>query len=179
MSLRSRRESADRALRSRERCEELVRSLDIQSPFDIEALCASISEQRGRPLYLHSTPGVTGSGIPCGAWIATEKADHIFHEQSTSPLHRTHIILHELGHMLLGHRSALDGAALGISATLFPSLSPAVVTNLMKRASYDTAAERSAEYFAGLIASTVDLATKKQRARESVLQRLDDALSDT
>ncbi|MER5361284.1 hypothetical protein [Streptomyces sp. NPDC002785] len=179
MSLRSRRESAGRAPRSRERCEDLVRSLDIQAPFDVEALCRSIAEQRGRPLYLHSTPGVTGTDIPCGAWLATEKADHIFHEQSTSPLHRTHIILHELGHMLLGHQSALDNSGTGISAALFPDLSPAMVTSLMKRASYNTEDERSAEYLAGLIASEADLATKKNRDRESVLQRLDDALSDT
>lgn len=178
MSLRSSRASAGRALQGRDLCHQVVESLDIPNPFDIEAFCTGISQQRGRPLYLHSTPGVTGSGIPCGAWIATKDADHIFHEQSTSPLHRTHIILHELSHMLLRHRSAIDASALDISSSLFPSLSPKLVTSLMQRASYDSEDERDTEYLAGLIATAIDRAAK-QRSRSSVLQRLDDALSDT
>ncbi|MFE6101285.1 hypothetical protein ACFVQ4_15090 [Streptomyces laurentii] len=81
--------------------------------------------------------------------------------------------------MLLGHQSALDGSATGISKALFPNLSPKLVTSLMKRASYSTEEERSAEHLAGLIASIADLAMKQKRQGESVLQRLDDALSDT
>ncbi|MFD6415750.1 hypothetical protein [Streptomyces sp. NPDC060194] len=156
-----------------------MRSLDIQVPFDVESLCRSIAEQRGRPLYLHSMPGVCGTDIPCGAWLATATADHVFHEESTSPLPQTHIILHELGHMLLGHRSALGASDAGIGAALFPNLSPDMVTSLMKRASYNTEDERSAEYLAGLIASRADLETRRISGREPVLQRLDDALSDT
>ena len=41
-----------------------------------------------------------------GLWVAMPTADVIFHERETSPLHRGHIILHELCHLLSGHRPA-------------------------------------------------------------------------
>ena len=52
-------------------------------------------------IFLH--PFTSGPGIPCGLWLGTARADHIFHEAGTTPWHRTHITLDEVAHMLLGH----------------------------------------------------------------------------
>lgn len=39
-----------------------------------------------------------------GLWIPAETADYIFYTQFTHPIHQAHITLHEIAHMVLGHR---------------------------------------------------------------------------
>ncbi|MEV7004666.1 hypothetical protein AB0N62_44895 [Streptomyces sp. NPDC093982] len=156
----------------------MLGAIDIPHPFGIEVFCERIAAQRGRPLHLHSVPGVSGTDAPCGVWIATENADHIFHEAATSPLHQDHIILHEIGHMLLGHRSILDGVQTAGSG-LFPDIDPVTVVSLLTRASYGTEDERDAERLAGLIAGKAAASRTSKKQRSSVLRRLGDALSDS
>ncbi|WP_330349975.1 hypothetical protein [Streptomyces sp. NBC_00582] len=43
---------------------------------------------------------------PLGVCVATETADVIFYQQDTTRPHQDHIILHEVGHILVGHLSA-------------------------------------------------------------------------
>jgi len=38
-----------------------------------------------------------------GAWLAANEQDYVFFEKDTVKLHQTHIQLHELSHILLGH----------------------------------------------------------------------------
>ncbi|MCN9240715.1 hypothetical protein NGF19_07875 [Streptomyces sp. RY43-2] len=178
--MRSRREQPGTGRDGRPDLENLLASLDIPEPFDVQVLCNRIAAQRGRALHLHSVPGISGTDAPCGVWIATEKADHIFHEAATSPMHRDHIVLHEIGHMILGHTSIIDGVQPG-SGGLFAEIDPATVVSFLTRASYGTEDERDAERFAGLIASKAAASSSRnsKTARSSVLQRLDDALSDS
>jgi hypothetical protein len=63
-----------------------------------------IPRRRNRMIFLH--PFTSGPGIPCGLWLGTARADHIFHEAGTTLWHRTHITLHEVAHMLRGSASA-------------------------------------------------------------------------
>ncbi|MBA5224538.1 MULTISPECIES: hypothetical protein [Streptomyces] len=110
-------------------------------------------------------------------WLATDKADHILHEEATSPLHRDHIVLHEVSHMLLGHSSLLNG---GVVGALFTEVDPTAVTAMLGRTSYGTGDERDAEVLAGLIAHRAGLLDNVAKPMPSgVLQRLDDALSDS
>ncbi|MFE9826444.1 secondary metabolite protein [Streptomyces sp. NPDC005791] len=155
--------------------EDLLAATEIPDPFDVQLFCERLSVQRGRPLHLHSTPGITATGVPCGAWIATERADHIFHEEATSPLHRTHIVLHEVSHMLLGHTSL----QLEQLAHLFSQVDPSAVKSVLGRASYNTEDERAAEQFADLLARKANLFSPSETRNNPVLQRLDDALSDS
>jgi hypothetical protein len=122
----------------------VLASIDIPHPFGIEVFCDRIAAQRvvARSIYTAS-PGVSGTDAPCGVWIATEKPDHIFHEAATNPLHQDHIILHEIGHMLLGHRSILDGVHTA-GGGFFPDIDPVTVVSLLTRASYGTEDERDA-----------------------------------
>ena len=140
----------------RRRCERRLRGIRIPNPFDLDAFCAEVEARRGRPLLRRSVPGLS-SGAPCGLWIGTEQADHVFFDPGTSPLHAEHIVLHEVAHILMGHtvsrpgpdRSGLSGDQL--AQLLFPDLDPATVTRVLGRVSYTTAQEREAEMMASLI----------------------------
>lgn len=89
---------------SRRECESLVAQLDMPRPFDLDALCARIGQQRGKPIVLMATQMSMGS--LCGMWMGTARADYVFYEQDTSVLHQQHIVFHELGHILRGHSAA-------------------------------------------------------------------------
>lgn len=177
MSLRSRRDRRESLSRPRSAFDQLISAIKMPVPFDLQAFCDRVAAYRGRPLHLHSAPGVTGSDAPCGVWIATEAADHIFHEEATSPLHRVHIVLHEVSHMLLGHSSLSEQRD---TARLFTEIDPATVTDVLARTSYGTEDERDAEVLAGLLARRAGLSSRDARPMPSqVLQRLNDALSDS
>jgi hypothetical protein len=129
----------------RRRCEERLRGIRIPSPFDLDAFCAEVEVRRGRPLIRRPVPGLSAQA-PCGLWIGTAEADHVFFDPGTSPLHAEHIVLHELAHILSGHSGA-DGTF----ARLFPDLDPATVSRVLGRVSYTTEQEREAEMMASLI----------------------------
>ena len=133
---------------ARRRCAAIAARLDIPRPFDLDVLLARVAASRGRKIYLHSM--VSGPGIPCGLWLGTAKADHIFTEAGTSPWHRTQIAVHELAHMLLGHSSTGDGA-LRLAGLLAPDVSPAVTRMFLGRSVFFTAEERDAETLASLV----------------------------
>jgi len=132
--------------RLRKRCWETVRRLRLPDPFSVPALIDSIAAQRGRSLYLHPLDRPDGvPDMPCGMWVATDVADHIFFEQQTSTFHQEHIILHEFGpHDLRPHHRDAQ------RETLTPT-DPAVVRAALGRTSYNTRQEREAEMVASLL----------------------------
>lgn len=85
----------------RYQCRRLLRDLQLPQPFSVEALIKRLAVQRGRPLHVRPLPGDPIPGGPYGLWLVTADADCIFYERRTSPLHREHIVLHEIGHMLM------------------------------------------------------------------------------
>jgi hypothetical protein len=136
----------------RDRCRQLLAGVTIPTPFDIHAFCDHIATQRGRPIRLFPI----ASGLtPCGLWAATESTDYIFYETSTSPLHRDHIVLHELSHMLCDHRPApaMDDE---LAHQLFPDLNASLVQRVLARSVYSANEEREAELLASLIREHVD-----------------------
>jgi len=70
----------------------------------------SVSSSAGLERHRHQSIRLClfslGPSIPGGLWIGTANADHLYHEEGTTPYHQTHISLHELAHMLLNHRGA-------------------------------------------------------------------------
>ena len=129
----------------RRQCERQLRGIRIPDPFDLDAFCEEIAARRGRPLLRTPVPGLAAEA-PCGLWVGTAHADHVFYDPGTSPLHAEHIVLHELAHILCGH-SGITGAL----PQLFPDLDPATVTKVLGRVSYTSAQEREAEMMASLI----------------------------
>ncbi len=163
----------------------IAATLDIPVPFTIEKLCQSIASRRGRPIHIHAIEHKGASNkLPCGAWIALENADHIFVENATSPLHRSHIILHELCHMLLGH-SCLPtdehevpvessdrrrSLAEVLSVEEWAGFPINRIVSLLGRTSYTHADEKDAEGLAGVLARRI-------RQSEEAAKRPTDPLS--
>lgn len=132
--------------RLRDQCRAKLADLEVPRPFSIEALCDRIADIRGRPLHLHPFP--SAQGLPCGMWVSTADADHIFHAQGASALHQRNIILHEIGHMLWDHSGGHQGTGL---AALLTDLDPAMVRRVLMRTRYSTPEEKQAEMMAALI----------------------------
>ncbi|MFC4535026.1 hypothetical protein [Sphaerisporangium dianthi] len=135
-------------MRVRRRCDAIVDGLPLPAPFSARALCEVVSARRGRPIRLEAVPAL-GGGLG-GLCVPTEKVDYIVYQEDTTPLHREHIILHELAHLLCGHEgsASMQEEMLG---TLFPSLDPQKVREVLLRSRYSAVEEQEAEYIASLI----------------------------
>jgi len=108
-------------------------------------------------------------------WVATESADHVWYEPATSVFHRSHIIVHELSHLIWEHRLTDDDEAIRL---LFPDLDPAMVRGVLARASYSSEQEQEAETLADMIMEEAgrshgDMAPEDP-ASESDLHRLEE-----
>jgi hypothetical protein len=136
----------DRELRRR--CERILGDLDAAADLDIRQLCDHVGQRQGKPIHLVAESLPTGS--PSGLTVRTGAFDAIIYERNTSPLHQTHIIGHELGHVLCGHQNApvIDADA---SRLLLPNLDPALVQSVLGRTNYTAVQEREAEMIASLI----------------------------
>ena len=146
-------------LRSQRRRKRLRRDLrqwlaaaQIQSPSPMAEICKRLGEHRRRPIHL--IPQVMDVPGPFGLWIKTSQADVIIYQcAGTTPLHREHIIAHELGHLLADHPSDEDDEA--ALHALMPDIPPDVVRRaLRRRTSYDTEFEREAEILATVLLET-------------------------
>ncbi|MEW1637126.1 hypothetical protein AB0469_23980 [Streptomyces sp. NPDC093801] len=113
--------------------------MDLTHPFSLDALCARIADRRGRPIRIHPLPREAAESGVCGLWVGTETVDYVFYEAHTTPLHREHIVLHELGHILFGHHS-LEGEENGGDAPV-----------VLGRTNYTTRQEQEAEMLASMI----------------------------
>lgn len=131
----------------RRRCEQTLAGLDLPDPFDIDALCLRLGQQRGRPIYL--VPVALPLGGACGMLASTEEFDAIFFQQNTNRLHQAQIKGHEIAHLICGHRAvSVDGTG---AALLLPDLDPALVRTMMNRSDYTVDEEREAEVLASLL----------------------------
>lgn len=151
--------------RARRRARALSRRITLPNPFDLGQFLQVVAADRGRPIRVRPLAGAQLPTVPCGLWIAGETVDWVFVEDSTSPLHREHIVLHEIAHMVCGHTTNLDRPSV-----LLPHLDPARVRMVLGRTSYSDDQEREAEALASLLLS------RAHRARTPELAIADDAL---
>lgn len=163
----------------RRRCRRLLNELDIRPPLDVHELCRRVGQQRGKPIraIAHPIP-VPG---PFGAWITTDTADYILYQRETTKAHQGHIILHELGHILAGHRSDEDDDVLLDVTPEYPDLAPDAVRRALRRTSYDSEHEREAETVATIIlewASVLDSVGPPPASSDAAAQRMGTALTD-
>ncbi|WP_433652044.1 ImmA/IrrE family metallo-endopeptidase [Micromonospora zamorensis] len=138
---------------SHRRVRRAVKDLELPRPFDVRTLSQSIARRRDRPIVLTALP-LSAAG-PGGLWLATDSTDYICYEANTSPLHQQHIVLHELGHLLCGHRGAerIDDFARGLA----PQLSETTMAIMFSRhrQSHPDASEMEAELFAYFVLERV------------------------
>ena len=130
----------------RRRCTTWLTDLPLPIPFDLQALCDTLAARRGRPIRLYSAPL---RGIGSGLWLATADKDCIFFERETSPLHQQHIILHELGHLIGGHRPCVL-AGHQVPGGVLTGLDGTRVQAMLSRTGYATTEEQEAEMVATL-----------------------------
>jgi Zn-dependent peptidase ImmA (M78 family) len=112
-------------------------------------VCQRLGEYRQRPIrlypYAFDVPG------PFGIWIKTADADIVLYQSmGTTPLHREHIIAHELGHVLADHPSDENDDV--IWRELMPDIPIDTVRRaLRRRTSYGSEYEREAETVATVL----------------------------
>lgn len=136
------------------RCQEAVRAVPIPEPFDVDVLCQQLAERRGRPIRV-LTSAEAVEHMPCGVWIATASEDIFFIAPDVTDVHREHIILHEVGHMVCSHAST-TADLVALSTRLMPHLDRALVKHVLGRTSYDTPQEHEAELFATMLGSRLN-----------------------
>ncbi|MCX5386238.1 ImmA/IrrE family metallo-endopeptidase [Streptomyces sp. NBC_00083] len=136
------------------RCLAILRDVGVERSLPFDAVCARVEELRGRRLVLRELPEEAAQSGVCGLWLGTDTADYIFYEARTAPLHREHIVLHEIGHVLCDHRRDIAAGAGDLAGPPDGELQPQLVKRLMARSSYTTREEQEAEMIASLIQSS-------------------------
>jgi hypothetical protein len=138
------------------RCEDMISTLIIPRPFDIDRFLAILSETRGRSIQL--IPTSPDADLPCGMLISTDVADYIYFVDNVSPLQSQHTVMHEVGHLVFNHGATSDTCdqppyASGTEAlqVLLPNLAPGLVRRILGRTMYACEQEREAELFASLV----------------------------
>lgn len=88
----------------RDKLETLIAAIDYDfTRFTLESFIVHVAHERQRPLHL----------VPfalqelSGAVVSTERQDFIFYDQARHPLLQTHVVLHEVGHLLLEHTDSV------------------------------------------------------------------------
>ncbi len=120
------------------------------SKFTMDSFVAWVQERTGRAI--HFIPWDTPPGM-FGVWIsdADEPVEHVFIDKSASPLHRVHIQLHELSHIICGHPTARLTKVEMQNMLLEALQKPAVLNEVLLRAPAKKELEQEAEMLAALI----------------------------
>ncbi|MEV6429638.1 hypothetical protein [Nocardia sp. NPDC051463] len=152
------------------RFRDAARTVPLPSPWNLSTYLASVATHRGRSISLHPLPagilaetGCRGSGL----WVARKHDDIIVYDADTSQRDADHIILHEVGHMLLRHGkddSAPETPLPPTLAALLPSLSPGSIRHILGRSDFGTEREREAEVFADMTMVYATLPQRKSRS---------------
>lgn len=101
-----------------------------------------VMQVRKREIVLKPYPF---KGDLTGLWIPGKNADYIAFSASAHPIFRTHIILHEVGHMLLNHR--LHKLVDIIPPDLLEEILEMEVLVEFRGLRYDEPSEQEAEFF--------------------------------
>lgn len=158
-------------MRRQRAARRLLTGLDVPVPFDLSEFCRRIEVRRGRQLALQPLPDQDGSDF-CGLYVETPTQDLVFYPAAAASVHRDHVIVHELMHLLLGHGAVRTGTRVAVdTAILLPGLDPALVSRVLGRSNYATDDEREAELTASLV-----MQASSPPAGSTPPSRLDDLL---
>ncbi|WP_410659450.1 hypothetical protein [Amycolatopsis sp. lyj-112] len=132
------------------RCEEIIRSLPVRYPFELNAFLCAVGMQQGIPIELWRMNHVRSTRT--GQLLRTYLRNYVFVVRRTTAWHARHIAFHEVAHLLLGHPSER------ICVT-----SP--------RSSVRGTEEEHAEYFAYLLSDYVRAGERAHRRRVTGARR--------
>lgn len=144
-------------------------ALDLPEHWDPPEFIRAVEVYRGRPIIRLPLPPAVPVGL-CGLWLARENDDVVFHRVTNDPLQERHIVLHEAGHMLLGHgpesvggTSALATALTGVSLEGL-DLSKVIAAKGGPN-NYQKTDEHDAEMFATLVMTAARQDGERRRPR--------------
>jgi hypothetical protein len=146
------------------------RTVPLPNPWNLTTYLAAVAAHRGRSISLHTAPKAQLNEIGCGGgglWVARKHDDIIIYDTDATGRNADHNILHEVGHMLLGHGTDEADRTEPLPPTLavlLPSLSPQSIKHVLGRSEFGVDREREAEVFADM---TMVYATLPQRKRRS------------
>ncbi|MEU3628885.1 hypothetical protein BS329_15815 [Amycolatopsis coloradensis] len=127
--------------------------LDTDTVWDLATFCDAVAEHRGRPIEL--IPYDLPNAGPLGIFQPMQSVDVIIFDRNTTKLHEEQIVLHELGHILLGHKGVdLAGAvspALAVTLGITPGTDDSGLAAPLHRDTYSDRQELEAEYAASLL----------------------------
>lgn len=166
----------------RRRCDELLDGVAVPDPFDLEEFAAAVGRRRGRAIRVVDLPGhavadtVGGRArTVCGLLVQFDAEDVVLVEPRDW-VHRVHVALHEIAHLVCGHPGTPSSTA---TLRLFPDLDGSMVRALLGRTRYSEAQEREAEALASLLSARLLGPSPRGRPRrggDDVMARLEEAL---
>ncbi|MEH0981499.1 hypothetical protein [Micromonospora sp. CPCC 205556] len=129
--------------------DHLLDGIALPRPFDLRRFVAQLARSRGRRLVVTVAP--TRLPEPRAIWCRGADADHIVVGRTRSGAHRDHLVLHGVGHMLLGHQGLPT-----VAGPLADFLGPGTLDRLrgqLTRLTCTVEQERQAELFATRVQS--------------------------
>ncbi|ALR10949.1 ImmA/IrrE family metallo-endopeptidase [Mycobacteroides saopaulense] len=84
-----------------QQCARKLADLGLESLTTVEDIRARASELSQRDIQLVPY-SLSGSGVH-GLLVRTDATDYVVYDSDTTTMHREHIILHELSHVMCGH----------------------------------------------------------------------------
>jgi len=128
----------------------LLRMINLSTIPDIPHLAAALGEVRDRPVKIFAVPLPRGF---TGAWIKMGYIDAIYHSSDATDGLREHIDLHEISHVLFGHKTLCIPTDMNAKVTSYGVASPLLddLQQARNRSCYDTVPELEAELLATLI----------------------------
>ncbi|MFI6869006.1 hypothetical protein [Nocardia sp. NPDC050406] len=130
----------------------LVATLDIPTPWNLRQFIDRLADQRGKPIVLTGHRGLRAAGFPCGLLAEMDDLTLIVYEERSSRYMVEHTVLHEIGHLLLGHEGERMHESLGEYLGAFVgSTALGRMETMLARGAFDSTKEQEAETFANLI----------------------------
>ncbi|MEU5872538.1 hypothetical protein AB0A73_13400 [Glycomyces sp. NPDC047369] len=83
------------------RCDEVLHSLTLPTSFTVSEFCTELERARGRPLVVKAVR--TRQADARAMWCRGATTDHILIVSALPRLHRDHLVLHGIGHMVFEH----------------------------------------------------------------------------
>ncbi|MFJ9418879.1 hypothetical protein ACIRPT_32690 [Streptomyces sp. NPDC101227] len=152
-----------------DRCEGRLRDLGLDKPRDIGEIQAAAVSLTGRPVEL--VPFELNSTSVHGMLVSTEDVDYVVFRPGSSKLHREHVILHELSHLICCHEGA--GGSVALQGTpLAVTGNPAAdggALRVLGRTGYEDIQEAEAEMMASLLGQRI---SRESRVPDQAIDEL-------
>lgn len=149
---------------------DATRTVPLPGPWDVNEYLASVAAHRGRSISVRPVPADTLVENGCrgaGLWVARRYDDMIVFDSEATGRNADHIILHEVGHMLLGHGPDDDTADGLVPSPLPPDLAallPDVAgRHVLGRTEFGPEREQEAQVFADMMMVYATLPRRRSR----------------